>query len=257
MNLKDTPILQISLLVKERKGNLIKIIKKAFDSKNDTINRRIITELSSYVNKSREMKERNEERLFSPIFTVKTLESSNTLTQSIESIKNKVKSKQNSNNFLKGDIAFKYNFLPEKKNNMSNLMIESSFRMSNKLQKENTYQLKKQLTINDKLKKNGTWKDIGFYHMIKQDSKDEFALINLNHFVSLTDDPNKCIYPKRPFSCTIKKMKSIFIQKKQHSLKENSEVFKTFLPERINSSYKRGYLVSRQQSKYFKTKKKL
>jgi hypothetical protein len=257
LNYRDTPILQISLLVKERKENFIKNIKKAFDSKSKSISRRIITELSMYVNKSKEMKESNDGRILSHNFIVKTFESSNTLAQSVETVSNKVVSKQSLNKIFKSEDSNKEkDFLP-KKSDISNIFIESSFRSSSKKFKENDKILTKQYTLNEKYDKNKIWQNVGFYHTLQRSSKDDIALINLNHFVKSTEESNKCLYPKRPFSCTIKKMKNVFLQKKQNSLKENSGVFKTlFSSQGSFSSYKRGYLVSKQQSKYFKNKKK-
>jgi len=193
LNNRDTPILQITLLVKERKENLIKNIKKAFDSKSESINRRIITELSMYVNKSKEMKESNDGRILSHNFTVKTYESSNTLAQSVETVSNKMVSKQSLNRIFKSEDSIKDKHFFPKRSDLSNKLIESSFRSSSKKLQENEKLLTKQHTLNEKFDKNKIWKNVGFYHTIQRSSNDDIALINLNHFVKSTEEPNNCL----------------------------------------------------------------
>lgn len=237
-------------MIKERKENLISSIRKSLEIKNNTISRRIITELSTYICKSRDLKYSNENvKFYSPIYTVKTLENSSLNTQAniIKNIKqNSFKIKDNSRKIVNTHDS------PKKE---TFLLTENNFKIyRNKIEPIT----RNKMTSTDSKDTKLSIKNIPYYHKLNRKSKDKIAFLNLNHFVDKCEEGKANV--KRPYSSSVNIIKNNFNKMKQLIVKSKSssspKIFDSDFPkEQLIHVFKRGFLVSRPKSKYFKSVK--
>ena len=219
----------------------------------ETISRKIMTELSTYLSKSRNLKENTEKaKFYSPSYTVKTIENSNLLsqfnTQEFKNVKLNSIKKKIQDNSLK---------IVNTQENVKKEIFKMTENNSTIFKNKNENDTQNKMVSTDFNDARISHKNISFYHQFRKvncKSKDEMALINLNHFLDKCDEEKNTF--KRP-SSTVNLIKTSF-NKKKLPLKIRStnspHIFDIKFPHEPATIqiYKRGYLVSKTQYKYFK-----